>query len=70
MITTDMSIRALAVLAALCSTTLVTGCTETMVNEDSHLLPCDSESFQMVSQCVGAISALKYSTERYRTTAR
>ena len=51
-----MTIRPLAFLAVFCSTTLVSGCVETMAYEDNHVLPCDGESVQMVSQCVGAIS--------------
>ena len=70
LIVIPMTIRPLAFLAVFCSTTLVSGCVETMAYEDNHVLPCDGKSVQMVSQCVGAISALKYSTERYRTIAR
>ena len=65
-----MTIRPLAFLAVFCSTTLVSGCVGSMAYEDNHVLPCDGESVQTVSQCVSAISALKYSTERYRTIAR
>ena len=65
-----MPIRGLAVLAVFCSTAMPTGWLGIMAFEDSRLPTCDSNASQTVSQCVDAISGLKYSPERYRKIGR